>query len=619
MTGLSTQGEPGVRPSALGVVRRGLRRVVELTFVDPVRHGRPRPEEWPTGLRSVGVASLVLYATLALAAAFAQPLRELSLATSLTTRRTVPEAVLPLLMAGLVWTLTLAHTALIRLVWYVKLPLLVICLVAVGSFVATGYDRPLLLGVAVTAYVGLLVFVLVRGFRAYAWWEFVVIGGLLAVTMFSTWTLPGFAARSGLEPRFIGIELAIEMFSVLSFPALIVAGGAPALVTVTAAEALATRSWPKVVLAGLLVAAVVWRLTTTVTDMWTDPVEHGWRSLAASAAVLALAGGAVLLVRYVSRQPAVPRPGDLPAAWSGYHFPIAGAFTLTVVSATPIVIAMVATEALGLPGREVIRAIWTGYNSGPATDILRGLVGVALVWLAVRLARRGRTAAATALAAFGGYQVIRLLPTDTPAFSWLLERSTDGIATVSSWVAIVVLLVALVTRTLDRGRQVGVLTVLLVGGLYAFRDALDDPVSALLGFAGLGVLLFGLVWQVLTEADVTRTGTRRFPLTTRVYLFLANGVFAVCSVALAALSRHPSQSGSAADQQELGDSILGTPLLLAAVLVGLWLAVRPTPESAGSPRPAPSYPIQVVVPMSPDVHPGQTGHGFPPSGGTARG
>jgi hypothetical protein len=133
-----------------------------------------------------------------------------------------------------------------------------------------------------------------------------------------------------------------------------------------------------------------------------------------------------------------------------------------------------------------------------------------------------------------------------------------------------VLIVSFLARRLTRQRLVGLLTVLLVGGLYTYRNALDDPVSAILGYAGLGIALFGLIWQAITGAGFTRKGSKRFPEPTRIFAYLANTLFAFAVVAFVSTTRVQVGGIALADLESTGDAALGTPLLLAATVLGLW-------------------------------------------------
>jgi hypothetical protein len=79
-----------------------------------------------------------------------------------------------------------------------------------------------------------------------------------------------------------------------------------------------------------------------------------------------------------------------------------------------------------------------------------------------------------------------------------------------------------------------------------------------------------LVWQGLTGAGFTRAGSKRLPQETRVLAYLANTLFAFCIVAFVAASRSSAGTLSLVDLDATGDSALGTPLLLAATVLGLW-------------------------------------------------
>jgi hypothetical protein len=172
----------------------------------------------------------------------------------------------------------------------------------------------------------------------------------------------------------------------------------------------------------------------------------------------------------------------------------------------------------------------------------------------------------------------------------LQARTPEGIAAVTSVLAIVVLVVTAAFKELNRRRFVGLFTVMLVGGLYTYRDALDDPVSAVVGYAGLATALFGLVWQGLTGAGFTRNGSRRLPQETRVLAYLANTLFAFCIVAFVASSRSSAGTLSLVDLDSTGDYALGTPLLLAATVLGLWYGFGARERREDEPSLPPSVP-----------------------------
>lgn len=116
--------------------------------------------------------------------------------------------------------------------------------------------------------------------------------------------------------------------------------------------------------------------------------------------------------------------------------------------------------------------------------------------------------------------------------------------------------------------------------VYPHRAILDDPVSAALGFTGMGAVLFGLIWRLLTEGRDHPRRQPRWPMPARVMLYCASALLAVTSTAYVALTR---QSGGDTDISiftDVGDSLLGA-LFITAVLGCIGIAVA---RQAGQPR-----------------------------------
>lgn len=64
--------------------------------------------------------------------------------------------------------------------------------------------------------------------------------------------------------------------------------------------------------------------------------------------------------------------------------------------------------------------------------------------------------------------------------------------------------VLLIGRRLTAASAAALASGILLCVIYPHRAILDDPISALLGFSGIGAVLFGLIWRVLTEGDITQ-------------------------------------------------------------------------------------------------------------------
>jgi hypothetical protein len=168
----------------------------------------------------------------------------------------------------------------------------------------------------------------------------------------------------------------------------------------------------------------------------------------------------------------------------------------------------------------------------------------------------------------------------------LLSRTGIGapVAQVAGVLTVALLVIGgwlLATSRLSREGAVALACGLVLCLVYPHRAILDDPVSAALGFTGMGAVLFGLIWRLLTEGEITRGDSPRWPMPARVMLYCASALLAVTSTAYVALTR---QSGGDTDISiftDAGDSLLGTPLFITAVLGCIGIAVA---RPAGQPR-----------------------------------
>ena len=82
-------------------------------------------------------------------------------------------------------------------------------------------------------------------------------------------------------------------------------------------------------------------------------------------------------------------------------------------------------------------------------------------------------------------------------------------------------------------------------------------------------MLFGLTWDLLTGSSWANGDSPRFPRPTRVLLILTNSVLTMTVLAYAALIRDGSTTIYLDPYAEIGNLILGTGLLGAAVIGAL--------------------------------------------------
>ena len=105
---------------------------------------------------------------------------------------------------------------------------------------------------------------------------------------------------------------------------------------------------------------------------------------------------------------------------------------------------------------------------------------------------------------------------------------------------------------------------MILSALFSYRDFVSDPVGALLGYSGVALVLFGLIWDFLTGSDWANAESRRFPRPVRVLLALTYTLLTATMLAYESLVRSASNYADLDDFAELGDLVLGTALLAAA-------------------------------------------------------
>lgn len=573
-------GAPPIEPGFVSA----LRDVWRITFADPVREGRPQPSRWPRGLAAIGAAVATLYVLLTLAAAFAVPLRQIAeLTASPTSEFTLPTLSLPPLVAGLLASMALAHTAALHTGWWLRLPLFLFGAAATFFFTATAFDSPLLILGSVLAYLGLLGFTIVRARRQYAWWEFVVVVVLVATATLLPWARSGTAAAF-VDPRPIGLEGALNNLQPLALPAIIVAATAPAQIVVTGAVAASTREVGRRVFWAGAALVLVWfgfSIRWSLDELTVSGV------LGSAATLAVVAGGLALVLRRAGRSRPEP-PAVYPEAWGPWLYPLAVAMVSVVVVVVPLTMLHSLLPQLGLSGTAIgnlVELIMDGWLSSNPGVLWRALIGVWALGFAWQRGRKRRLGEAGFLISFAAAMLLDAAGL-LPGGDFLLDRTPAGYALVAGVGALGFAGWALARRQLTRERAAGVLTVLLLAVLYPHRDVLSDPASAVLVFSAPLVILFGLTWRILTDAGFTRTESGLFPQPTRVLLFLANSLFAVTSVAFLALTRGTGTSVDTTPWAGVGDSLLGDPLFVVALVAGTWLIAPRVRGEDVSPAPS---------------------------------
>lgn len=555
---------------------RGLRTVVDQALLDPIRAGRLRDEQWPYGLRAVVSVAVALFALTGLLALVSGPIRQrsgLTVPNSLSS--SVPDSLVWVLVLLLTFCLALFTTAAVHGPWWLTTLGLVSLALLLGIWSAAtttlhGVTTAVLL--ALGTWVTVLVLAVVRRRRALVWWEFPLI--LLLVGLVLGLCLVDYAAGQ----RLLGFRLApvlidqtMSFLTFLVLPAAFAAGAAVAEIAVGVTMAATRigqqrggRTWPYVIFAAVVVLRLVQEVRRLVT---LDPVNSGLLAFAPAAALVAAFAGLAWAVAALTPLAATPVVA-LPEQLGRIVVPIGAAVIALMLPVYVLIFGwqvVVSVSPSGAPG---------GFDPSPLVDRLvdgfRLLLGGVLVTVALlRFARRGQAGPALVLGgagvmvmALGG---LRLLT----GYRWAFWLDPDAVVSVVTLGVLLVTVWLLARQTLTPDRALGLAAVLILAVVLSVRSVVADPFATLLGYTGVGFVLFGLVWDLLTGSDWANTDGRQLRRPVRVLLAVGYPLLTVTVLASDALIRRPRTFSDLNGFAELGDLVLGTALLGAAAVVVL--------------------------------------------------
>jgi hypothetical protein len=543
------------------------------TLVDPIEQGRLRDLDWPYGLRSMVLVGYLIFVIAGLMVIFSGLVREHSTLTVSGTGLGLPEQMVWPLVLLLSFGVASLMAAAQHGPWWLKVLGLLFTLMVLGTW---SLRSPLLAGwagwpvIAVGLMIALLVLVIIRWRRAFAWWEFAVMWALIGLGMTIGVAETREATIYGSDVSLLSLQYTAAVLGYLALPAATLAGASVAEVTVRAtvaatqnAQRFAKQGWPYLILVVVLcvrLAQCAWLIAER------DPVVEGLISLLwAGALVSGFAVVGIVLVRLSRRRGSTPVVSELGDELGRAGFTIAAAL---IAVALPVQVFLSVLQVLASlePAGAAARM---SFDITPLVtrviDPSRVLVGIVLLILAVRAARRGQASRALVLGGIGVMLVAlarQLLSGDrTPA-----PINPDALNLVASAVVVVAVLILSLRRQLTPQRALAFAGMLILSALFSYRDFISDPLGALLGFSGVALLLFGLTWDLFTSSGWANRESRRFPRPARVLLVLTNYVISMTVLAYAALIRDGSTTIYFDPFAQFGDLIFGTGLLAAAAV-----------------------------------------------------
>lgn len=217
----------------------------------------------------------------------------------------------------------------------------------------------------------------------------------------------------------------------------------------------------------------------------------------------------------------------------------------------------------------------------PAVQQLSGVVGLLgsdqgrLPWqllidglalaAALPLARRGHGGLALYLGIFGLLSLRTELTAPDRPLSFLSAEGPGNL--VDFWWTVLVAVLALgwlVRGRLTLARVERLLFLLLLAALLRQTDFIANPFSPVLGFAGVGFIAFGLVWDALTVGAWANGDSPGVPRTSRVFLYLGYVLLTVTVVNWALTVHDVAKLGELTGEVALnGLERFGKPMLYA--------------------------------------------------------
>lgn len=592
-----------LRSLPLTVVRFGV-EALRWMLIAPISTGFIRLNRRHAGLLAVAGVAAVLSTTMLLVVLGATVLRErsdLSIVAVASTTLSVPRATVWLFVAGIVLFITLLQAGALHVSVLLRCAALVAVstmLLFVGSTDTTGGMSP---GVwtALAAIVTLVAFQVVRWRSGHRWWETPVVMVVVVAVFAVTYSRAGdVAAAYGIDRVPIVTESILRTFRLLSLPLTVFAGVAVAKVAVSGmslvSDFTARRFRPStstVIAGAVIIARLVGVIGGWISDLRSDPgaTMSMVTETAVSVAVIVGVWGVVhALLDRADRRAERATDDDAPVARSATtvervvdHLDLVAipAAVLIAVTTLPTFFAVLAQQiGFALAGGETVvtrAASKVADISSRTTTIRLARVGggLLLVIAGLRFARRGRRGLAELVSAIGTVLIV----VSVASFAAVAGRPTlhpemlDRFGVVT---AVAVTAFWLGRRNLSPDRLGVVMLLVLVSSLFAGRDFVSSPLTAVIGTSGVALALFGFVWTFVADAGPTGVDSPGLQRDSRLLLFLAQTSFGLTVLGWVAVTRDPTGGFDLSASSDLGDATIGTALLVTVYLTLLTGGLR---------------------------------------------
>ncbi len=255
----------------------------------------------------------------------------------------------------------------------------------------------------------------------------------------------------------------------------------------------------------------------------------------------------------------------------------------------PVLLVLNGLAYLGIAGDagviEAVDAVASFMGRDDTITAYRILLGVVLLGIATWLARRGSVPMALFIGAVGVNDLITHGFARVDALGPL--RWQGAIPLDIAWNALFLGMAAwwAFRRTLTRTRAERIFFLILLGAVLNHFDVFADPLSPLLGFAGVGFIVFGLVWGFLTGGGWANEHSTRFPRPSRVFLYLGYSLLSVAILNWFSVTHDIDELGAMTAAGENGVALLGYPLLYALFVLVLRGAIGNRPVERPEERP----------------------------------